>query len=145
MGMLFVIDSNYYAGAFHSGGALRPDGSNPSYGSPATYESGNIYTIKKIYKEDPTEITWEREDRYRIILDKNIPFSAQYSTTFTANLTAHPVRAVASLTFSSFHRRPQATTISWLRVPTVARATRARVSASKGTRTTTVMFRARSL
>merc|ERR1711907_220887 len=56
-----------------------------------------------------------------------------------------PVRAVASLTFSSFHRRPQATTISWLRVPTVARATRARVSASKGTRTTTVMFRARSL
>ncbi len=88
--MLFVIDSNYYAGAFHSGGALRPDGSNPSYGSPATYESGNIYTIKKIYKEDPTEITWEREDRYRIILDKNIPFSAQYSTTFTANLTAHP-------------------------------------------------------
>merc|ERR1712146_649944 len=59
--MLFVIDSNYYAGAFHSGGALRPDGSNPSYGSPATYESGNIYTVKKIYKEDPTEITWERE------------------------------------------------------------------------------------
>merc|ERR1711916_167270 len=67
--MLFVIDSNYYAGAFHSGGTLRPDGSNPSYGSPATYESGNIYTIK------------------------NIPFSADHSMSFTANLTAHPSKS----------------------------------------------------
>merc|ERR1711988_1268135 len=55
--MLFVIDSNYYAGEFHKGTPQRPDGVNllsstvATYGSPATHESGNIYTIKKIYKE----------------------------------------------------------------------------------------------
>merc|ERR1711988_1897966 len=79
--MLFVIDSNYYAGKFHSGTAERPDGGNllsssvATYGTTATHESGNIYTIKKIYKEDPTEQTFDTEDRYRIVVDKNIPFS----------------------------------------------------------------------
>merc|ERR1711916_190399 len=52
--------------------------------SPATF------TRSKIYKEDPTERTWQMEDRYRIVLDKNIPFSAAYSQSFTANLTEHP-------------------------------------------------------
>merc|ERR1712046_216980 len=46
--MLFVIDSYYYAGEFHTGAVKRPDGSS---GSSASHESGNIYTIKKIYKD----------------------------------------------------------------------------------------------
>merc|ERR1712046_331131 len=46
--MLFVIDSYYYAGEFHTGAVKRPDGSS---GSAASHESGNIYTIKKIYKD----------------------------------------------------------------------------------------------
>merc|ERR1712054_505842 len=94
--MLFVIDSNYYAGEFHKGTVQRPDGvkllssTAPTYGSPATHESGNIYTIKKIYKEDPTEQTFDTEDRYRIVVDKNIPFSGKNTVAFTANLTDHP-------------------------------------------------------
>merc|ERR1711908_216880 len=88
--MLFVIDSNYYAGAFHSGTAKRPDGATATYGDAADYESGNIYTIKKISKEDPTEFTFNNEDRYRIVVDKNIPFAGSYMVPFTANLTDHP-------------------------------------------------------
>merc|ERR1711988_2028109 len=94
--MLFVIDSNYYAGEFHKGTVQRPDGvkllssTAPTYGSPATHESGNIYTIKKIYKEDPTEQTFDTEDRYRIVVDKNIPFSGLNTVAFKANLTDHP-------------------------------------------------------
>merc|ERR1711988_1811673 len=73
--MLFVIDSNYYAGEFHKGTVQRPDGVKllsstiATYGITATHESGNIYTIKKIYKEDPTEQTFDTEDRYRIVVD----------------------------------------------------------------------------
>ena len=48
----------------------------------AKFESGNLYTIKKIYKEDPTALTWGREDRFRIILDKNIPFEASEKVQF---------------------------------------------------------------
>jgi hypothetical protein len=94
--MLFVIDSNYYAGEFHKGTPQRPDGVNlltstiATYGITATHESGNIYTIKKIYKEDPTVDTFKVEDRYRIVVDKNIPFDGSYTTSFTANLTYHP-------------------------------------------------------
>merc|ERR1711937_78246 len=92
--MIFVIDSNYYAGAFHGGAVKRSDGSTASYGSPASYESGNIYTINKIYKEDPTETTWNQEDRYRIVIDKNIPFSGwhfeSFATNNQGNLTFHP-------------------------------------------------------
>jgi hypothetical protein len=85
--MLFVIDSNYYAGEFHTGAVKRPDGGTTT---TATHESGNIYTIKKIYKEDPTEQTFDTEDRYRIVVDKNIPFSGKNTVAFTANLTDHP-------------------------------------------------------
>jgi hypothetical protein len=88
--MLFVIDSNYYAGEFHTGAAKRPNGGTPNYPGSATHESGNIYTIKKIYKEDPTVDTFKVEDRYRIVVDKNIPFDGSYTTSFTANLTFHP-------------------------------------------------------
>merc|ERR1712167_278064 len=60
----------------------------------ASYESGNIYTIKKIYKEDPTETTFYNEDRYRIVVDKNIPFAADHTVAFATNnegnLTFHP-------------------------------------------------------
>merc|ERR1711998_660541 len=41
-------------------------------------DSGDLYTITKIYKEDPTTttfITTGHEDRFRIVLDKNIPFA----------------------------------------------------------------------
>jgi len=75
--MLFVIDSNYMTGDYapSSGTAKTPDGGAASYATSVSYESGNIYTIKKIYKEDPTDTTWYREDRFRIVLDKNIPFA----------------------------------------------------------------------
>merc|ERR1712178_226727 len=97
--MLFVIDSNYYAGEFHTGAVKRPDGVTllsstvATYGSTASHESGNMYTIKKIYKEDPTEDTFKVEDRYRIVVDKNIPFSGLYTTSFTGHPTCDPTAA----------------------------------------------------
>merc|ERR1712196_235950 len=50
-------------------------------------ESGDLYTISKIYKEDPTATTFlatGHEDRFRIVLDKNIPFAGTTTTTSTA-------------------------------------------------------------
>jgi hypothetical protein len=91
--MLFIIDS-YYMSVFYdpsqkNGKALTSEGvdlaSLVADAPPlANYESGNLYTIKKIYKEDPTSKTWDREDRYRIILDKNIPFAGTAETKFQA-------------------------------------------------------------
>merc|ERR1711934_77105 len=89
--MLFIIDSYYMAGRYDPGDtsavAKSPDGvllTNLDGADPPTanFESGNLYTIKKIYKEDPTALTWGREDRFRIILDKNIPFEASEKVQF---------------------------------------------------------------
>ena len=46
-------------------------------------DSGDLYTISKIYKEDPTASTFTslgHEDRFRIVLDKNIPFAGTTTT-----------------------------------------------------------------
>merc|ERR1712185_471092 len=89
--MLFIINSYYMAGRYDPGDtsavAKSPDGvllTNLDGADPPTanFESGNLYTIKKIYKEDPTTSTWDREDRFRIILDKNIPFEASEKVQF---------------------------------------------------------------
>merc|ERR1712072_181149 len=89
--MLFIIDSYYMAGRYDPGDttavAKSPDGVSLTSlvgADPPTanFESGNLYTIKKIYKEDPTALTWDREDRFRIVLDKNIPFEASEKVKF---------------------------------------------------------------
>jgi len=75
--MLFIIDSRYLINGYNPKGAAA-DGTDYDDGngiSTATYESGNLYTIMKIYKEDPTATSYVREDRYRIVLDKHIPFA----------------------------------------------------------------------
>jgi hypothetical protein len=54
-------------------------------------DSGDLYTISKIYKEDPTTSTFSltgHEDRFRIVLDKNIPFAGTTTSTSTATATA---------------------------------------------------------
>merc|ERR1711871_1907489 len=91
--MLFIIDSYYMSGKYDPGDPegvaltttglklVDQDSSDPP---TAKFESGNLYTIKKIYKEDPTLSTWNREDRYRIVLDKNIPFAGTATTKFEA-------------------------------------------------------------
>merc|ERR1712072_1187567 len=78
MGLLFVIDSKYLTSGFD------PTDS-PAYTTRAvddlTEESGNIYKITKIYKEDPTPSTFTvKEDRFRIVVDKNLPFSGETVT-----------------------------------------------------------------
>jgi hypothetical protein len=71
--MLFVIQSNYMQSEYSvvNGGT----GSVMAVPSVIDEESGNLYTIMKIYKEDPTDSTFYREDRFRIVVDKNIPFA----------------------------------------------------------------------
>jgi len=73
--LLFVIDSKYLTSGFD------PTDS-PAYTTRTvddlTEESGNIYKITKIYKEDPTPSTFTvKEDRFRIVVDKNLPFSGE--------------------------------------------------------------------
>merc|ERR1712185_482276 len=71
--MLFVIQSNY----LKDGYSVSQGDTLTGYGAHSTIveESGNLYTIMKIYKEDPTASTFNREDRFRIVVDKNIPFA----------------------------------------------------------------------
>jgi len=77
--MLFVIDSKYVK-KFAAAAPFDPTNAavevTTRQADLNTVESGNLYTITKIYKEDPTSLTFlEREDRFRIVLDKNLPFS----------------------------------------------------------------------
>merc|ERR1712022_83351 len=74
--MLFVIQSNYLKDGY-SVSQAGTGATLTGYGAHSTIveESGNLYTIMKIYKEDPTASTFNREDRFRIVVDKNIPFA----------------------------------------------------------------------
>merc|ERR1712159_285833 len=73
--MLFVIDSKY-ATEFYDPALSAVT----SRASATTMETGNLYTINKIYKEDPTMNTFTREDPFRIVLDKNVPFAGTTTT-----------------------------------------------------------------
>merc|ERR1711988_1290229 len=84
--MLFVVDTKNLVASHnvsYAGNTLSlADGSA---------DSGDLYTITKIYKEDPSATTFNKigfEDRYRIVLDKNIPFAGTTTTTSTATATA---------------------------------------------------------
>jgi hypothetical protein len=99
--MLFIIDSNYMSVKYDpaKGTAVKAYEA-AEYGKTALYESGNIYSIMKIYKEDPTSTTWVTEDRFRIVLDKNIPFAGTATTDFdvkNTTTTRYGKRGVVSL------------------------------------------------
>jgi hypothetical protein len=99
--MLFIIDSNYMSVNYDpaKGTAVKGDGA-AAYRETVLYESGNIYSIMKIYKEDPTSTTWATEDRFRIVLDKNIPFAGTETTDFdvkNTTTTRYGKRGVVSL------------------------------------------------
>jgi hypothetical protein len=83
--MLFVVDTSNLA--YYQNFTLTAPSMTQAVYSP-TYEadSGDLYTITKIYKEDPTDTTYTdtgHEDRFRIVLDKNIPFAGTSTTTNT--------------------------------------------------------------
>jgi len=82
--MLFVIDSKYV-----TDNEFNPNGATVTTrtANVHTEESGNLYTIQKIYKEDPTETTFFVEDRFRIVVDKNLPFPGN-TLAHVANLKA---------------------------------------------------------
>merc|ERR1712070_872225 len=42
--------------------------------------TGVYYTVKKIWKEDPTATTLKMEDRYRVVVDKGINWKANNAT-----------------------------------------------------------------
>merc|ERR1711871_1411580 len=81
--MLFVVNTKNLVlsqnVSYPSNVLVNPDGD--------AKDSGDLYTITKIYKEDPTATTFlasGHEDRFRIVLDKNIPFAGTTTTTSTA-------------------------------------------------------------
>ena len=78
--LLFIIDSNYMTIEFDPVASA----SVVKVPTHTSVESGNIYSIQKIYKEDPTETTFTtHEDRFRIVLDKNVPFPGTTISSFT--------------------------------------------------------------
>merc|ERR1711988_306880 len=81
--MLFVVDT---ANLYVSQNVSTP--SNYVSFPAAVADSGDLYTISKIYKADPTSTTFVPtgvEDRFRIVLDKNIPFAGTVTTTSTVS------------------------------------------------------------
>merc|ERR1711988_1869191 len=95
--MLFVVDTKNLVASqnvSYAGNTLSvADGSA---------DSGDLYTITKIYKEDPSATTFNKigfEDRYRIVLDKNIPFAG--TTTATATVGSFGMKADPSTLVSS--------------------------------------------
>merc|ERR1712124_119470 len=51
-------------------------------------DPGDLHTISKIYKHDPTATTFTptgHEDRFRIVLDKNIPFAGTTTSSSTVS------------------------------------------------------------
>ena len=89
--MLFVVDSTYLA-YYQNVTRDSPSGSQAVYFAATDVGAGggdhlDLYTITKIYKQDPTATTFQssgHEDRYRIVLDKNIPFAG--TTTSTSDI-----------------------------------------------------------
>jgi hypothetical protein len=82
--MLFVVDTKNLRASQNVSYACTTDCLSLADGSA---DSGDLYTITKIYKEDPSATTFNKigfEDRYRIVLDKNIPFAGTTTTTSTA-------------------------------------------------------------
>ena len=81
--MLFVIDTTNTAYA-QNFTLSAPSGTENVIPPTYTADSGDLYTITKIYKQDPTALTFQstgHEDRYRIVLDKNIPFAGTTTST----------------------------------------------------------------
>merc|ERR1712005_91434 len=83
--MLFVVDTKNLVLSQNVSYA-----SNVFASATNVADSGDLYTISKIYKEDPTTSTFSltgHEDRFRIVLDKNIPFAGTTTSTSTAKAT----------------------------------------------------------
>merc|ERR1711918_33659 len=142
--MLFVIQSNYMESEYSV--AKGEANSMNAVDSTINEESGNLYTITKIYKEDPTASTFNRGTASVLLWIRTFPSVAKISLLQTPFPRALRIpRPPASSTFSSSHQPPLATTSMSPSVPTVAPVTRAPARASRATRTTTATSRAPSL
>merc|ERR1711865_770333 len=136
--MLFVVDTKNLVKSQN----VTTSGNTLALATGAA-DSGDLYTISKIYKADPTAATFTltgHEDRFRIVLDKNIPFGAPPPPPRPSR--ASSVRARASptsvlLASSSSPRPPPATTSSSRSARAAARALTAPASASRATPRTT--------
>ena len=83
--MLFVVDTKNLI--YSQNVSATASGTMLALATGAA-DSGDLYTISKIYKEDPTATTFTQtghEDRFRIVLDKNIPFAGTTTTTSTVS------------------------------------------------------------
>merc|ERR1712146_547998 len=84
---------------------------------------------EKIYNVDPTSTTWLIEDRFHIVVDKNINFRGMnYTTYFEDGGVGSVNHGVVNL--FKFAPAPPATTSSSRSAPTVALATQTPASAS---------------
>merc|ERR1712022_24950 len=82
--LLFIIDSNYLVDAYD---AYESTTNSLVSIEDNEYDTGMLYPIEKIYTADPTEDTfgWGApgtfgEDRFRIVLDKNVNFAGLNTT-----------------------------------------------------------------
>lgn len=74
--LVYVIDSAFLNTTFN---ATR-DGATVALPQSTSDESGNLYKVTRVYVAPPTLTTPTIEDRYRIVLDKNIPVKGDTTT-----------------------------------------------------------------
>jgi hypothetical protein len=53
---------------------------NPYHYNNYALNTGQMYTVKKVYQEKPTAYSHDLEDRYRVILDKNLNWGDENTT-----------------------------------------------------------------
>lgn len=82
--LLFIVDSKYMTVSYDASYAvdtLTTSTIDLTDLGASAYHTGQLYTIEKIYVADPNARTFLLEDRYRIVVDKNINFDGTNTTT----------------------------------------------------------------
>jgi len=82
--LLFIIDAKYMVTSYDATDATDSVAGDDDLIDIFASETatGQLYTIEKIYNVDPTSSTWLVEDRFRIVVDKNINFRGMNYTTY---------------------------------------------------------------
>ena len=67
-------------GGYHKWKSDSGKSKNPYHYNNYALNTGQLYTVKKVYREKPTASSHKLEDRYRIIVDKNLNWGDENTT-----------------------------------------------------------------
>ena len=74
-------ETQYFgAKGFHKWKSDAGKSKNPYHYNNYNLNTGQMYTVKKVFKEKPTASSFKLEDRYRVFLDKNLNWGDENTT-----------------------------------------------------------------